>query len=89
MRTIITTALVLLSLTGCASAPSAYSYEDSMRDSRGFPALDTADYGTDIPRCASDDSNTAHVARCYTERTTDNAVIIVGQDDSTLATLVG
>ncbi len=51
----------------------------------GFPTLDTADYGTDIPRCATDDSNTTHLARCYTE--SPDAVILVNADDSTLATL--
>ncbi len=51
----------------------------------GFPTLDTADYGTDIPRCATDDSNTTHLARCYTE--SSDAVILVNADDSTLATL--
>lgn len=54
-----------------------------------LPALDTADYGTDIPRCASDDFNADHVARCYTERVTDNAVIILDQDDHVLATVTG
>ncbi len=86
MRTIITTALVLLSLTGCASAPSAYSYEDSMRDSRGFPALDTADYGTDIPRCASDDYNSTHLPRCYTT-TVEGAVLVIDQTDTVIASL--
>lgn len=51
----------------------------------GFPTLDTADYGTDIPRCATDDSNATHLARCYTE--SPDAVILVNADDTTLATI--
>lgn len=53
----------------------------------GFPTLDTADYGTDIPRCASDDFNADHVARCYTERVTDGAVLVLDQADTVIATL--
>lgn len=52
-----------------------------------WPNLDTVDYGTDIPRCASDDWNSTGLPRCYTLRVTDGAVIIIGADDSTLATL--
>lgn len=51
----------------------------------GYPTLDTADYGTDIPRCASDDFNADSVPRCYTER--PGAVIIMDQSSAILATL--
>lgn len=53
----------------------------------GAPTLDTSAYGTDIPRCASDDWNSDHVARCYTERVTDGAVLIIDQADNVVATL--
>jgi hypothetical protein len=53
----------------------------------GAPTLDTSAYGTDIPRCASDDWNSDHVARCYTERVTDGAVLIIDQTDTVIATL--
>lgn len=53
----------------------------------GAPTLDTSAYGTDIPRCASDDWNSDHVARCYTERVTDGAVLIIDQTDNVIATL--
>jgi hypothetical protein len=53
----------------------------------GAPTLDTAAYGTDIPRCASDDFNADHVARCYTERVTDGAVLIIDASDTVIATL--
>jgi hypothetical protein len=53
----------------------------------GSPTLDTAEYGTDIPRCASDDWNADHVARCYTERVTDGAVLIIDASDTVIATL--
>lgn len=51
----------------------------------GHPTLDTAAWGTDIPRCASDDGNSTGLPRCYTESPTD--VQIVGADDATLATV--
>lgn len=54
-------------------------------DSRGYPWLDTADYGTDIPRCASDDWNASHLPRCYT--TAGGTVILLNSDDTTLATI--
>lgn len=62
-------------------------YLPGQDDSRGYPALDTADHGTDIPRCASDDWNSDHVARCYTQRVTDGAVLIIDQSDTVVATL--
>jgi hypothetical protein len=51
----------------------------------GFPTLDTADYGTDIPRCAEDDWNSTGLPRCYTE--SEAAVIIIDASDTTIATL--
>ncbi len=51
----------------------------------GFPTLDTADYGTDIPRCAEDDWNSTGLARCYTE--SEAAVVIIDASDTTIATL--
>lgn len=56
-------------------------------DVRDLPDIDTAEYGTDIPRCAEDDWNADHVPVCYTERVTDNAVIIIDADDEIIATL--
>lgn len=54
-------------------------------DDRGFPNIDTADYGTDIPRCESDDFNSTHLPRCYTEST--DAVIVIDSTDTVIATL--
>jgi hypothetical protein len=54
-------------------------------DAAGFPNLDTAHHGTDIPRCASDDGNTSGLPRCYVE--SPGTIIIVDADDSTIATL--
>lgn len=51
----------------------------------GAPTLDTADWGTDIPRCASDDWNSTGLPRCYTESPDD--VQIVDADDVTIATI--
>lgn len=51
----------------------------------GAPTLDTADYGTDIPRCASDDFNSTALPMCYTEST--EAVILINADDATVATI--
>lgn len=51
----------------------------------GFPTIDTADYGTDIPRCAEDDWNSTGLARCYTE--SDAAIIIVNAADETVGTI--
>lgn len=51
----------------------------------GAPTLDTADWGTDIPRCASDDFNSTGLPRCYTE--SPAAVIIIDAEDETLATI--
>ncbi len=56
-------------------------------DARGYHTLDTAEWGTDIPRCASDDWNETHLPRCYTEA--PGEVIVVDQDDTTLATITG
>lgn len=55
----------------------------------GYQNLDTAEYGTDIPRCASDDSNTDHVGRCYTERVTDGAIVLLTADDHVIVALAG
>lgn len=65
------------------TAPAAFTYQDTTVD--GYPTLDTADWGTDIPRCASDDWNSTHLPRCYVESST--SVIVIDQDDNTLATL--
>lgn len=62
-------------------------YLPGQDDSRGYPALDTADYGTDIPRCASDDWNSDHAARCYTQRVTDGAVLVIDSTDTVIATI--
>lgn len=71
-----------------ATASPAYSFETGPEGTyHGEPELDTAEYGTDIPRCASDDWNSDHVARCYTERVTDGAVLIIDQADNVIATL--
>lgn len=51
----------------------------------GAPTLDTVKWGTDIPRCASDDWNSTGLARCYTE--SPSLVYIIDADDNTLATL--
>jgi hypothetical protein len=51
----------------------------------GAPTLDTADYGTDIPRCASDDWNSTHLPVCYTEA--PGVIIVIDQDDNTVAEL--
>lgn len=64
-------------------ATGGVCYLPTERD--GFPDLDTADYGTDIPRCAADDWNADHVARCYTE--SPNAVIIFDAASNRLATI--
>lgn len=53
----------------------------------GHPTLDTTAYGTDIAHCASDDWNSTHISRCYTERVTDGAVIILDASDSVIAEL--
>ena len=53
----------------------------------GAPTLDTVSYGTDIARCASDDWNSTHMSRCYTERVTDGAVLVIDQSDTVIGTL--
>lgn len=73
---------------GVPATTAAYSYETGPDNQyHGYPELDTAEYGTDIPRCASDDWNADHVARCYTERVTDGAVLIIDASDTVIATL--
>lgn len=53
----------------------------------GYPTIDTTGYGTDIPRCASDDWNSTGLPRCYTERVTDGAIVILNESDAVIAAL--
>lgn len=50
-----------------------------------FPTVDTSAYGTDIPRCWEDDSNTHHVGRCYTEA--PGVIVLLDADDNVVARL--
>lgn len=63
----------------------AYAYEASTFD--GHPELDTDEFGTDIPHCASDDWNSTGLPRCYTQRVTDGAILIIDSTDAVIGTL--
>lgn len=73
------------SATPATATPAGVCYESN--EYHGYPYIDTALYGTDVPRCASDDFNAGHVARCYTERVTDGAILVIDQSDTVIATL--
>lgn len=99
MRTLLASVIAAAAVTVCALAITAapdsaattaaptstpeYSYMDTMY--HGYPTLDTNDWGTDIPRCASDDWNSTHLPRCYVE--SPSSIILIDQDDETLAYL--